>query len=163
MSSLSSPILWAPWRKAYILHLPNKKKSSCIFCAALRSKNDKKNLVVKRTKYSFAILNLFPYNNGHVLIVPKKHTPDFEVLSDTELLDLVRLQNDLIGRLKTRLKPHGFNLGTNLGVAGGAGVKNHLHLHIVPRWMGDTNFMPVVGKTKVISESLKSLYERLTA
>ena len=163
MTKKSSTILWAPWRKAYILHLPAKKKSFCIFCDALRSKNDRKNLVVRRTKHSFAILNLYPYNNGHVLVLPKKHTAGFETLKEAELLDLMKLQNEMIHKLKKRLRPHGFNLGANLGVAAGAGVKGHLHLHVVPRWLGDTNFMPVIGKTKVISESLKSLYERLAS
>jgi len=157
----ASSILWAPWRKSYILHLPRKKKTSCIFCDMLRSRNDQKNYIVKRTAHAFAVLNLYPYNNGHVLIVPRRHVAEFGQLKDVELLDLIKLQNDLLLRLKKRLKPHGFNVGANLGIAAGAGVPGHLHIHLVPRWPGDTNFMPVVGKAKVISESLKSLYERL--
>ncbi len=127
----------------------------------LRSRNDQKNYIVKRTAHAFAVLNLYPYNNGHVLIVPRRHVAEFGQLKDVELLDLIKLQNDLLLRLKKRLKPHGFNVGANLGIAAGAGVPGHLHIHLVPRWPGDTNFMPVVGKAKVISESLKSLYERL--
>ena len=160
-SKSSSTILWAPWRKAYILNLPKKRKEVCVFCQMIRSANDQKNLIVKRTKYAFAVLNLYPYNNGHLLIVSKKHVSDFEGLTDSETLDLTKLQNEMILRLKKRLKPHGFNLGVNLGATGGAGVVGHLHIHIVPRWTGDTNFMPVVGKTKVISESLRSLYDRI--
>ena len=151
-------ILWAPWRKQYILHLPRKKKADCIFCRMLKQNKDQANFIVKRTRHSFAVLNLFPYNNGHVLIIPKRHLADFEKLTEVELLDLVKLQNEILGRLKERLKPHGFNLGVNLGSVGGAGVVGHLHVHVVPRWSGDTNFMPVIAKTKVISESLKSLY-----
>ena len=158
----SSAFVWAPWRKPYILHLPKKTKPGCIFCRMLKAGNDRKNLIVERTKYSFAVLNLYPYNNGHILIVPKRHVAEFEKLNDQESLDLIKLQNEILKRLKVRLKPNGFNLGVNIGKAGGAGVPGHLHIHIVPRWVGDTNFMPVVGKTKVISESLKSLYDRLT-
>ena len=155
-------ILWAPWRKKYILHLPSRWKKTCIFCSMVRKQKDKKNLIVKRTQYSFAVLNLYPYNNGHLLIIPKRHVANFEKLKDAELLDLMRLQNEMLAHLKKKLKPHGFNLGVNLGATGGAGVTGHVHIHLVPRWTGDTNFMPVIGKTKVISESLVSLYERLT-
>ena len=155
------PILWAPWRKKYVTKV-SKKMRRCILCTALKEHKDKKNLVVKRNKHAFAMLNLYPYNNGHLMVMPKRHVRDFEKLSDEELLDLMRLQSELLAILKRRLKPHGFNLGVNLGRAGGAGVLGHIHIHVVPRWIGDTNFMPMIGRLKVLPESLSSLYGRLT-
>ncbi len=119
-------------------------------------------MIVKRTKHAFAILNLFPYNNGHVMVVPKKHVKDLSRLTNQELLDVMKLQNEMVELLQKRLKPHGFNIGINIGRIAGAGILGHVHIHIVPRWLGDTNFMPMTAKTKVISESLISLYQRLT-
>ena len=153
-------ILWAPWRKGYILRA--YKMKTCIFCAALRERKDKKNFIVRRSKHAFAILNLYPYNNGHVMIVPNRHSDRFQGLRDDELLDLMHLQNEVLSLLEKKIKPHGINLGVNLGRTAGAGIAGHLHIHIVPRWTGDTNFMPLIGRVKVISESLSSLYARLT-
>jgi len=152
-------LLWAPWRAPYIRHINQPK--GCVFCAMLRKSNDFKSLIVKRTASSFAVLNLYPYNNGHLLILPKRHIADFSRLTGRETLDLIQLQNSMLKRLKRELKPDGFNLGTNLGRSAGAGVPGHLHIHIVPRWTGDTNFMPVTGKTKVISQSLAALRDLL--
>ncbi len=152
-------LLWAPWRKKYILEVDKKK--GCIFCQAIRGSHDSKNFIVRRSKHAFAILNIYPYNNGHVMVVPKKHVKELGALTDQELLDVVKLQNDVVRLLQKRLKPHGFNLGVNMGRVAGAGILGHVHIHIVPRWMGDTNFMPMVAKTKVLSESLESLYQRL--
>lgn len=151
--------LWAPWRKAYI---GQQKRSGCFLCQIKKSKNDRANLVLKKTTHSIALLNLYPYNNGHVLVVPKRHVKSLELLSDVELLDLMKLNNEMTKRVRSRLKPHGMNMGINLGRISGAGVPGHVHIHIVPRWAGDTNFMPVVAQTKVISESLESAYKRLS-
>ena len=150
--------LWAPWRKAYILSKPTKK---CFICRIETSSQDRKHFVLKRTPHSFAVLNLFPYNNGHVMVIPNRHVGELEKLKDTELLDLMRLTNQIILRVKKVMKPHGVNVGINLERAAGAGVPGHLHVHIVPRWTGDTNFMPVIADTKILSESLRSVYLRL--
>lgn len=154
--------LWAPWRKAYIR--PEKKtRRGCLFCALLKEKRDAKNYILKKTPHSFAILNLYPYNNGHTLIVPRRHAADLAALSSEEKLDLLNLCQEVQSAIQKKMKAHGFNLGINLGSFAGAGIPEHLHLHIVPRWKGDANFMPVVGGTKVISESLESVYTELSA
>ncbi|MBI3307413.1 MAG: HIT domain-containing protein [Candidatus Omnitrophica bacterium] len=152
--------IWAPWRKAYIR--PSQKKSKkCLFCRLLSENKDKRNYILKRTRFSFAILNLYPYMNGHAMIVPKRHVDSVHALSDQEKLDWLDLYEEIRLAIHKAMKCHGFNVGINVGKVGGAGVPHHLHLHIVPRWMGDSNFMPVIGQTKVISESLKSVYETL--
>jgi ATP adenylyltransferase len=128
----------------------------------IKAKDDKKNFIVIRKKHAFTVLNIFPYNNGHVLVVPNREVADLSQLNDEEkkcLFDLMEETKDL---LKKTLKPKGFNIGLNLGRVAGAGIPEHLHIHIVPRWWGDSNFMPVVADTKVISQSLKELYEVLT-
>lgn len=150
--------IWAPWRKEYIV---NKKTKDCIFCSKPRSRQDKKNFIIKRTKFSFSMLNIFPYNNGHVMIAPFKHTKDLRDLNNEEMLDLISLLKDTCILLDKVLEPKAYNIGINIGKLSGAGFSEHLHIHIVPRWEGDTNFMPVIFDTKVISESLSSLYQRL--
>ncbi len=150
--------LWAPWRKAYILKKPTQK---CFICRIEASSQDAKNFILKRTYHSLAVLNLFPYNNGHVMVIPKRHVDGLERLKDEELLDLLQLLNQVVVRLRKTMKPHGLNIGINLGRIAGAGIPGHVHIHIVPRWAADTNFMPVIGNTKVLSESLKSVYQRL--
>ena len=124
-------------------------------------KDELNSLILYRAKYSFIILNRYPYSNGHLMIVPFQHTGNLEDLSDEELKEIFLLARKIIPILKKVYKPHGFNLGINLGRCAGAGLVDHLHLHIVPRWEGDTNYMPVVGATKVISESLKESYRRI--
>lgn len=155
--------IWAPWRKAYIR--PDKKKSrGCLFCRiASETSKDAPNLVFKRGRHAYAVLNLYPYNNGHVLIVPNRHVDSIDKLSDEEKLDWLSLCEKAQKSLKRSLRAQGFNVGINLGRAAGAGIPKHLHLHIVPRWKGDFNFMPVLGATKVISESLDSVYKILIA
>lgn len=151
--------LWAPWRKAYIL---NKPKKNCFICDfKTNPKRDQKNLVLKRTPHSLAVLNLYPYNNGHLMVTPKRHAKDLTLLNDAQLLDLFRLVNDMSKLLKRAMKPQGMNIGVNLGKFAGAGHPGHVHVHLVPRWVGDSNFMPIIGDTKVISESLASVYKRL--
>jgi ATP adenylyltransferase len=151
--------LWAPWRKKYILH---KKAKGCFICRIFKAWRDKANYIVTRSKHSFAVLNIYPYNNGHILVVPNRHIKDLGALRDYELLDVMKLTNEMMARLRKKMRPHGFNLGINLGRVAGAGVPGHVHLHIVPRYKGDGNFMPVIANTKVISESLKSVYQKLS-
>lgn len=141
--------LWAPWRKKYIISHKNKK---CIFCKA-------KAYVLDTTKYSFSILNIYPYNNGHVMVAPKRHVKSIEFLSPAEVCDLMELVIKTKKTLDKKLKPHGYNIGFNVGKAGGAGFAGHMHIHVVPRWEGDMNFMPVISGTKVIPDSLDAMFK----
>lgn len=150
--------LWAPWREALFTR---PKPRGCIFCAAKRSSADRRNHVVARGRAAFAILNRYPYNNGHLMIAPYRHIGRFDALSDAEWLEMLHLSRTLLTRLAERLRPHGFNVGMNLGKVAGAGIPGHLHLHVVPRWNGDTNFMPLLGHAKVLSSSLDALYDVL--
>jgi len=151
--------LWAPWRSKYIYFGKQKK---CIFCGAKNKATARKRYIVDHTKHSFSMLNAFPYNNGHVMVAPYRHVRSLEALSDAELLDLMKLVTKTKAKLERKLKPHAFNIGMNVGKVAGAGFDGHIHIHIVPRWAGDTNFMPVVAHTKVVSDSLDSLYTMLT-
>ncbi len=152
--------LWAPWRIKYVQGL--SQRSDCFICHNLENpQEDGENLVLWRTEKSIAILNRFPYNNGHLLIAPVRHIPDLDQTSDEEVLEMVKLVRESQKALSLTIKPHGFNVGMNFGRCAGAGLPEHLHIHIVPRWEGDTNFMPVIFDTNVISESLSSLYQRL--
>ena len=150
--------IWAPWRKEFIL---SKKDDNCFFCAAIKDNQDRKNLVLHRGKECFCILNKYPYNSGHLMVAPKMHKDDLSKLSDSEMLELLTLTRDVKDILTKKLKPEGFNLGINFGKVAGAGVEDHIHLHLVPRWKGDTNFMPVIAETKVIPQSLEDLYLEL--
>ncbi|MCK5145229.1 HIT domain-containing protein [bacterium] len=152
--------LWAPWRKEYITKID--PPGGCIFCDLPEEGNDRKNLILHRGETAFVIMNRFPYNNGHLMVVPYHHTAELDELSDSELLELMHLIRQAQAALKKTLKPQGFNVGMNVGRIGGAGIADHLHLHVVPRWNGDTNFMPIIGGTKVISEALESTWEQLT-
>ena len=152
--------LWAPWRKAY-LRPKGKKGKGCLFCRLLAEKRDAHNYILKRSARSFAVLNTYPYNNGHVMIVPMRHVDSVHALTDKEKLDWLNLYEEVREAQRKALKPRGFNVGMNLGRVGGAGVPHHMHLHLVPRWQGDVNFMPTVAQTKVISESLDSVYHEL--
>ncbi len=147
--------LWAPWRKRYVSHRGVRR---CIFCPARRSKADRRRYVIARGERVFAVLNRYPYNNGHLMIAPYRHVGRAESLTLSEWTEIFRMSLRLMARLSQTLHPHGFNIGMNLGRVGGAGFPGHLHLHIVPRWDGDTNFMPILGNTKVISQSLDELY-----
>ncbi len=150
--------IWAPWRKEFIL---SKKEENCFFCTAIKDNQDRKNLVLYRGKECFCILNKYPYNSGHLMVAPKMHKDDLSKLNDSELLELLTLTRDVKNILGKKLKPEGFNLGINFGKVSGAGVEDHIHLHLVPRWKGDTNFMPVIAETKVIPQSLEDLYLEL--
>ncbi len=152
--------LWAPWRIKYIESVDNSQ--GCIFCDKWEENKDKENLILKRGKVVYVIMNLFPYNNGHLMIVPKRHTSQIGDLSDDEKLEMFKLMEMSLSTLQEALNPQGFNMGMNIGRVAGAGIEEHVHLHIVPRWKGDTNFMPIIGDTKVISEGLEETYRRLT-
>ena len=157
----SSARLWAPWRSAFISR--RKQPRGCIFCAAKRHPaEDRKRHVIARGRRVLALLNLYPYNNGHLLVAPYRHVGRFESLSAEEWAETLRLTQRLLRRLTATLHPHGFNIGINLGRASGAGIPGHLHLHLVPRWTGDANFMPIFGGARVISRSLDELYRLLT-
>jgi ATP adenylyltransferase len=149
--------LWAPWRMDYIL---GEKKKGCFFCRKLKEKKDKENLILYKGKHVFVVMNKYPYNNGHLMIVPKRHYLGLERLDDKESKELFDLLRASIKVLRACFRPHGFNIGMNIGRVGGAG-EDHLHLHIVPRWAGDTNFMPVMAETKVVPEYLEKTYQRL--
>ena len=151
--------LWAPWRLSYVKR--EKKATGCVFCRSKKSKKDAKNLVLYRGKKCFVIMNLYPYNNGHIMVVPNRHVDDLTKLTPTESRELFELTIRFEKILRKELKAGGFNIGINLGEVAGAGIKTHLHMHIVPRWKGDTNFMPLIAQTKVISQTLESLYESL--
>lgn len=145
--------LWAPWRMRYIEKY--EEKSDCIFCNKPALGDDKENLILYRGETSFIIMNKYPYNNGHLMIVPYRHLSDLNKLTETELLEINKLILKSYNALLKSVKPHGFNIGLNLGRVAGAGIDQHLHYHIVPRWNGDTNFMPVTGQTKVISQAIE--------
>jgi ATP adenylyltransferase len=151
--------LWAPWRVSYIR---GKKQKKCIFCRDTKNTGNQ-DYVLFSTKYSTCRLNIFPYNNGHVMVAPKRHIADPAALKQGEALDLFRALTRAKGLLDKVLKPGGYNIGINLFAVAGAGIPGHLHIHVVPRWKGDTNFMPVVFDTKVVSQSLDELYRQLKA
>ena len=155
--------LWAPWRMEYIQSEIDNRTEGCIFCDFPNQENDTENLIAYRSKHCFVILNRFPYNNGHLMIVPYKHTNDVLQLSDEELLDLQLTLNKSVQVLRNIMNPHAMNIGMNLGRTAGAGIDEHVHYHIVPRWDGDTNFMPIIAGTKVVSESLQASFEKLSA
>ncbi len=152
MGSLKTDRLWAPWRIKYV---GVKKEKGCIFCAALKPHSG--DYVIFKSRSSFAMLNIFPYNNGHLLVSPRRHVRELSLLKDSEIVDLFRSLDKVKEALMKALKPQGFNIGINMGRPAGAGVTGHLHIHIVPRWDGDTNFMPALYGTKVISQSLQEL------
>ncbi len=149
--------LYAPWRMAYI-EQPEKPKAGstgCVFCDAAASADDVQNLIVHRGASAFVLLNKFPYSNGHLLVVPYRHTANLTDLDDAATLELLTLAKTAQAALTQAMHPEGFNLGMNLGVAAGAGIADHLHLHVVPRWDGDTNFMPVISDVKVMPDALE--------
>ena len=150
--------LWAPWRMEYI---KSKKSDECIFCVLPSSQDDEKNRILFRGKYSFVIMNIFPYNCAHLMVSPYRHIGCVTEQNDSERFEVNQLTQECIKILKTVSEPDGFNIGYNIGKAAGAGYDEHIHCHIVPRWSGDTNFMPVIGDVKVHPEHLLSTYEKL--
>jgi len=153
--------LWSPWRMTYI-ESP-KNQSGCVFCNAQAQADDAENLIVQRGEHSFVILNRFPYTSGHLMVIPFIHKPNLEELDSATRAEMMELTSRCTTLLKDIYKPHGFNVGVNIGEAAGAGVLGHVHIHIVPRWVGDTNFMSAVGETRVLPESLEDTYQRVKA
>lgn len=152
--------LWAPWRIQYILA---KKEEDCIFCVKPSRRGDRKRLILCRSKHSILMLNRYPYTSGHLMVAPMRHTGRLEDLTSEELGDLSILVRKGVSLLQRAVAPHGFNIGMNLGKVAGAGITDHLHFHVVPRWSGDTNFMPIVSETTVVPEALERTYERLVS
>jgi ATP adenylyltransferase len=152
--------LWSPWRLEYLME---PKAEGCIFCHAAESDHDRENLVLLRGERAFLILNRFPYNNGHFMVVPYSHVPSLEDLDESVLTEMMLLLNRGLGALRAVMSPDGFNVGANLGQVAGAGIEDHVHLHAVPRWAGDTNFMPVVGDMRVVPQTWLQTYDDLRA
>ena len=150
--------LWAPWRMDYIL---GERPRGCIFCPEGNGESDAERLLLHRGTLSMVVMNRFPYNNGHLLVAPWKHTPTLDGLTDEELLDLTRIVRGSVSVLRATMSPDGFNVGLNFGTVAGAGVEAHVHFHIVPRWNGDTNFMTVFAEVRVVPEHLQQAYNKL--
>jgi ATP adenylyltransferase len=146
--------LWAPWRMEYIDSARDEENVGCLFCDKQKEGDDETALILARSEKSFAMLNKYPYNSGHLMVAPFRHVGELEDLEDDEARDMQRLLQRSIKAVKEAMQPDGFNLGMNLGVVAGAGVPDHLHWHVVPRWNGDTNFMPVVAEAKVLPSLL---------
>lgn len=157
---MTDSVIWAPWRAVFVL---GKREKGCIFCNRLKSKDSVKNLILYRGKRTFVMLNKFPYNSGHTMIVPYRHVGQIEKLTAEESVEFFELTRMTVAVTKTVLKPGSLNLGMNLGRVSGAGIPGHVHMHVVPRWQGDTNFMPVIGKTHVLSVPLELVYDALKA
>ncbi|MCX7857943.1 MAG: HIT domain-containing protein [Deltaproteobacteria bacterium] len=150
--------IWAPWRMEYVTQT-HKYKESCFLC--IGDKDDKESLVVARLDKAFIMMNRYPYSNGHVMVAPQRHISSVEDLEDEEVIQILGLIKKLSAIFREDFKVDGLNIGINIGKAAGAGLEEHIHVHVVPRWFGDTNFMPVIAETKVISEHLYSTYEKL--
>lgn len=150
---------WAPWRMKYIES--GEMDEGCFLCSAMDADCDQENLILTRNENAFLIMNRYPYANGHLMAVPKSHVGELEKLSPEELADVMALVQKAVVALKEAVGAHGFNIGINIGREAGAGLVDHIHVHIVPRWGGDTNFMPVFGEVKVINEHLRTTFERL--
>lgn len=153
--------LWTPWRMAYIKG--SERVEGCIFCdlPGLDTAEDPASLILHRGKHAFVILNKFPYNSGHIMVAPYRHTAEFENLTDEEHLETSKLVARCVQALHAEYTPQGFNIGVNQGTVAGAGIADHIHAHVVPRWGGDTNFMTTVGETKVMPEALEETYAKL--
>lgn len=152
--------LWAPWRIGYVI---GEKPTECVFCSQPATHDDEQELILNRGELSFVLLNRFPYNNGHLLVAPFEHVGDLSGLTQAQLVEMMGLAKVWIEVLRRAMYPEGFNVGFNIGRVAGAGIEEHVHLHIVPRWSGDTNFMPVLGDTRVVPQSLRDCYEVLRA
>ncbi|MGC9012153.1 HIT family protein [Thermogladius sp.] len=151
-------ILWSPWRYQYVKTAAGAQE--CLFCK-LQSARDDEAYIVYRGRFNFVVLNTFPYNTGHVMVAPYRHVDSLEKMSDEELLELMQLVNKSMAAIRKSLNPEGFNIGVNIGRPAGAGVPGHVHVHVVPRWTGDSNFMPVVAETKTLPMALSEVYKLL--
>ncbi len=150
--------IWAPWRMPYIL---DSKQPGCFLCDMIQEDRDRDNLMLLRGEHAFIVMNKYPYNNGHLMVAPYRHISTMEALNDEESLALMNLTRMAVRVLQSVVKAEGLNIGINLGKVAGAGLEEHLHMHIVPRWHGDTNFMPVLADTKVMPQALFELYDQL--
>jgi ATP adenylyltransferase len=153
--------LFTPWRYAYVTQAD--KKSECLFCSQLEKKDDAKTLIVHRGQFCFVILNAFPYTAGHVMVAPYDHVDQLQKLSAPAAQEMMALMQKLESLLRDLYQPDGLNLGMNLGKAAGAGVAGHIHMHILPRWVADANFISVIGETRVVPETLETTYRRIRA
>jgi ATP adenylyltransferase len=153
--------LWRPWRMGYVRDIESRREERCIFCSKPEAGDDRSALILHRGDSAFMIMNLYPYNTGHVMVAPFRHVGALEDLTHAEIGEIMDLTALVISAIKKELGPQGFNLGMNLGKVAGAGFDEHLHMHVVPRWQGDTNFMPVLGDSKVMPENLEDTYDRL--
>ncbi len=150
--------IWAPWRIEYILQ---SKKEGCFLCDIVDDDRDRNNLLLKRHEHVYLLMNRYPYNNGHLMVAPYRHISTLEDLDPDESDELMKVTREAVRTLKKSIRADGFNIGMNLGKVAGAGLEDHLHMHIVPRWNGDTNFMPVTGETKVMPQDLCELWDQL--
>lgn len=153
--------IWAPWRLDYVKDASKDIEEECIFCAKPAQDDDAANLIVHRGERCFVILNLFPYTNGHLMVAPYEHAGRLQELPAATVAELMELAQRAMSRLEDVYSPHGYNVGFNQGRVAGAGIEHHIHLHVVPRWGGDTNFMPVIADTKVMPQTLEQSYEAL--
>ncbi len=153
--------IWSPWRMKYIEG--HEEQEGCIFCNALALPDNEENLIIKRGTLAFVILNLYPYSSGHIMVAPVAHQPSLEFLDSDSRAEMMELVSESIEVLKETYRPQAFNVGANIGEAAGAGEPGHVHMHIVPRWTGDTNFMSTLGETRVLPEALEQTYKRIRA
>jgi ATP adenylyltransferase len=154
--------IWSPWRYDYLAS-GGRRPSSCVFCVDNDASHDADRLIVFRGTYNFIILNLFPYTSGHVMVAPYEHQDTIASARPEQLAEMMELSQRSIAALQKLYRPEGFNLGMNLGAAAGAGIREHFHLHVVPRWAGDANFMTIVGETRILPEELQTTYQRMKA
>jgi len=150
--------LWSPWRMEYIV---SRKGEGCIFCDQIADNDDEGNYILHRGKKCYVMLNLYPYNNGHLMVIPYQHVPGPEQLEEDALTEMILMVNRGLEALRRAMHPDGFNIGINIGKAAGAGIEEHVHIHVVPRWKADTNFMPVFSSTRVIPELMDDTYRKL--
>lgn len=153
--------LWAPWRMEFLTDPKKGKPGGCVFCDLVAENEDEKNLILHRGEKVFVILNKYPYNNGHLMVIPYRHIADLTQVPDDEMNAIGQMSKHAVKALQETYKPEGFNLGMNLGASGGAGIKEHLHMHVVPRWVGDTNFLPVLADAKSMPQHLSASYDQL--
>jgi ATP adenylyltransferase len=153
--------LWNPWRYQYVSK--ENRPDGCIFCALPRENRDEENLIVYRGQSNYIILNRYPYTTGHLMVVPYHHTNSLQGIDEATATELFSLVRTAEGKLRSIYRPNGLNLGMNLGEAAGAGIAEHIHMHVLPRWIGDSNFMTVIGETRILPEDLSETYRRLKA
>jgi ATP adenylyltransferase len=159
MPTVATQRIWAPWRLEYVKDASKDKESECIFCAAVGAEDDAAMLIVHRGERCFVILNKFPYTNGHLMVAPYEHVASLQELDSATVAELMALVQRGMTALESSYSPHGYNVGVNQGRVAGAGVEHHIHMHVVPRWGGDTNFMPVLGDTRVMNQTLEDSFE----